>query len=149
MYRHYEFPSIGSTPSLLRPPKRHAWWVLNRRYLRWAEAIDDGGGISHAHMCLAHVYEAMGEEEVASGHRSTSLDGCRQRGDIENPGKVSFTWNSMRDIYVGAGVSNAQHLLHLINMLFQRSTHLRSLACSLPPSSTVFVRVAPSLVRHD
>lgn len=58
------------------------------RYLRWAEAIGDSRGVSHANMCLARVYDILGNADTASRHKKTSLEGCRRVGDIENHGKV-------------------------------------------------------------
>eukprot|EP00903_Cladosiphon_okamuranus_P019584 g18012.t1 len=59
-----------------------------RRYLRWAGAMRDPCGISHAHACLARVHQAMGDEEASEQHRNASLDQCRRRGDIDNQGKM-------------------------------------------------------------
>lgn len=61
----------------------------NNRYLRWADAVSDPCGISHAHACLAQVHQAMGDEGRSEHHRHASLEQCRRRGDIDNQGKVS------------------------------------------------------------
>lgn len=45
-------------------------------------------GVSHANMCLARVYQEMGDEEKFEQYRHASLEGCRVRGDINNQGKV-------------------------------------------------------------
>ncbi|CAM9144356.1 unnamed protein product [Scytosiphon promiscuus] len=45
------------------------------RYLRWTQARDTSG-VSHAHMCLARMYQAMEDEESFEHHRQASLQGC-------------------------------------------------------------------------
>lgn len=39
-------------------------------------------------MCLARVYDFLGNVETASRHKKASLEGCRRVGDIDNHGKV-------------------------------------------------------------
>lgn len=47
-------------------------------------------GVSHANMCLARVYQEMGDEDKFEQYRHASLEGCRRRGDINNQGKVGI-----------------------------------------------------------
>lgn len=58
------------------------------RYLRWAETVNDACGVSHAHTCLARMYQVMEDDESSAFHRHASLEGHRWRGDIEIHGKV-------------------------------------------------------------
>lgn len=39
-------------------------------------------------MCLARVYDFLGDAEAASGHKNASLEWCRRLRDIDNHGKV-------------------------------------------------------------
>ncbi|CAM9172683.1 unnamed protein product [Ascophyllum nodosum] len=58
------------------------------RYLHWAEAIQDARGVSHANMCLSHVYEVMGDTEASSRHKNASLKELRRQGDVKNQGRL-------------------------------------------------------------
>lgn len=62
--------------------------LFYRRYLRWAVAIGDARGVSHANMCLARVCKLTRDHENFSLHVMTSLDDCQRRGDLDNQGKV-------------------------------------------------------------
>lgn len=61
----------------------------NDRYLRWAQAIDDPRGVSHANECLARMYRAVGDVQKSEQHGDASLEQCRRRGDINNHGRVT------------------------------------------------------------
>ncbi|CAM9371805.1 unnamed protein product [Ectocarpus fasciculatus] len=58
------------------------------RYLRWAKRVDDACGVSHAHTCLARMYQVMEDDESSAFHRHASLEGHRWREDTDIHGKM-------------------------------------------------------------
>lgn len=88
-YKYRKLKDIGgfSSPETTTPINL-GHMLTTIRYLRWAKAVQDRCGVSHANVCLARVYEIMGDEDNVYRHRNVWLDGCRQRVDIDDQGKV-------------------------------------------------------------